>query len=781
MTRESGDLPQVSYVVRARAGCPGIGECSPFSFDIIDALQTWVAIGASGRIAVAAALHASSPCSDHMADLYMTVRHAEQSIREQSMKNSNYILAAALMAVFSSGALAEDATLEEIQVKTQSDKPGLNLKKTNSTSSRLGLTAKETPASVETLDAQTIRQRGDISIREAVTRTTGITDISNPGSGQAFSSRGFTGNNSVAQAEDGIRLATGAGTQTYPSDTWGYERIEVLRGPASVLFGDGSAGGIINSIRKQASRESSLEALVGAGTRGAYRVGVGGTGAIGEIGAFRIDASALGGNGYIDRGDYDSQKIMTSLLFTPTDNLRIGFTLDHANESPTANYGAPLVDGKIRHSLRKANYNIDNNRMEFTDTRARAKVEWNISPTLQLRNETYWFKSYREWQNLEVYDYNETTRLVDRTDYLNLRHDMKQYGNRADLIVSEDIFGHKNRFVIGWDSTHTDFRHSGNRNLSAIDSSLPLGHFDPGRGFDPLGRNYDSQITQNAFYLEDAWSATEHLKLLIGLRKDYIDTENKSLRADRPSSAEEFTPLTWRAGTVFDITPDLAIYGQVSRGTDPITNLLGLNLANSRFDLTRSRQAEIGIKQSLQNLKGEWSLAAYHIAKDDIITYDPASPSTAVQGGKQSSRGVEFATTIFPVERLRLDFNATVLDARYDELIESGTGISRAGNTPSNVPEKVANAWIYYQAPQWEAGVGARYIGKRYANNANDISIAGYTVYDASAAWHVSRQISLRANLRNLTNKFYAAYAYSSSQQTVGAPRQLELVAEFRY
>ncbi|MCB5185483.1 TonB-dependent receptor [Methylobacillus gramineus] len=693
----------------------------------------------------------------------------------------NYVLATSMLAIFSSGALAEDATLEEVQVQAAQEKPGLNLKKKNSTASRLGLTAQETPASVEILDAQTIRQRGDISIREAATRTTGITDISNPGSGQAFSSRGFTGNNAVAQAEDGIRLATGASTQTYPSDAWGYERIEVLRGPASVLFGDGAAGGIINSIRKQANRESSFEALLGAGTRGAYRAGVGGTGAIGEIGAFRIDASALGGNGFIDRGDYDSQKIMTSLLFTPTDHLRIGFTLDHANESPTANYGSPLVDGKIRHYLRKANYNIDNNKMEFTDTRARAKVEWDISPTAQIRNESYFFKSYREWRNLEVYDYNETTRLVDRTDYLNLRHDMKQYGNRVDFILSEDIFGHQNRFLIGWDSTHTDFRHSGSRNFSAVDSSLPLANFDPGTGFDPLQRNYDAQITQNAFYLENAWNATQDLKLIIGLRKDYIDTENKSLRADRPSSVQEFTPLTWRVGAVFNLTPDTVLYGQSSRGTDPIANLLGLSLVNSTYDLTRSRQAEIGIKQSLGNHKAEWTLAAYHIAKDDIITRDPSRPLNSIQGGSQSSRGIEFATTLYPVDHWRLDFNATLLNARFDELSEGNSGISRAGNTPENVPEKVANAWVYYQQTQWEAGIGARYIGKRYGNNANEVSMAGYTVYDASAAWHISKQLSLRANVRNLTDKFYSAYAYSDTQQTIGTPRQLELTAEFRY
>lgn len=696
------------------------------------------------------------------------------------MKNSNYILATALMAIFSSGALAEDATLEEVQVKATQDKPGLNLKKKTVTGSRLGLSAQETPASVESLDAQTIRQRGDITLREAVTRTTGITDISTPGNGQSFSSRGFTGNNSVAQAEDGVRLMTGAGTLTYPSDTWGYERIEVLRGPASVLFGDGAAGGIVNSVRKQASRETSIEALIGAGTYGAYRAALGGTGAIGAIGAFRIDASVLGGDGYISRGDYDSKKLMTSLLFTPTDNLRIGFTLDHAEDSPTANYGSPLRYGKITHSLRSKNYNVADNKMDFEDTRARAKIEWEISERLKLRNETYWFKSDREWQNAESYTLNPIAQTVSRGTFLAITHSQKQIGNRLEIIQEDTLWGHLNRFSAGWEISKTDFRHASNSGNSATDVIPITGYTGTFLSTTSVLRNYDADLKQQAFFLENAWNATDRLKLVAGIRRDYIDTERRDYRGAADSD-KQFTPETWRVGAVFDLTADTSLYAQTSRGTDPITNLLGLNLANGEFDLTRSRQAEIGIKQTLQNLKGEWSLAAYHIAKDNIITQDPVTPSISVQGGQQSSRGIEFSTTLYPVEHWRLDFNAALLNARYDELREGSTGISRAGNTPTNVPEKVANAWLYYQASEWEAGIGARYVGKRYANNANEITLAGYTVYDASAAWHVNKQMTLRANIRNLTDKFYAALAYGSTQQIIGAPRQLELTAEFRY
>ena len=150
------------------------------------------------------------------------------------IRNKN-LITTAVLAGFSNLTFAEDVIikLKEVSVQSPADQnTALNLKKINSTASRLGLNAIDIPASVETLDIDTIRMRGDSNIHEAVSRTTGISDISNLGAGVSYSARGFTGNDSVGQAEDGVRLLTAAGTLTYPSDTWGYQGIEILRGPA---------------------------------------------------------------------------------------------------------------------------------------------------------------------------------------------------------------------------------------------------------------------------------------------------------------------------------------------------------------------------------------------------------------------------------------------------------------------------------------------------------------------------------------------------------------------
>lgn len=701
------------------------------------------------------------------------------------MKYHHPLLAAALWTIFTSGALAQEVTVEEIQVQAASDKPGLGLKKKNTTASRLGLTAQETPASIEILDAQTIRQRGDSLVREAVSRSTGITDISNLGVGVAFSARGFTGNNSVAQAEDGIRLLTAASTLTYPSDTWGYERFEILRGPASVLFGDASVGGIINSIRKAPSRDSSLEALVGLGSRGEYRAGVGGTGAIGEIGAFRIDASTRGGNGFVDDGEHKSKKLMSNFLFTPSDTLRFNISFDHSEESPTQYTGIPLRNGRLATGLRKENYNISNGVQNFDDDRLRGKLEWDISDTLKLTNVAYWFNTRRHWRNLEYFSFDSANNTVDRSGYTEIRQKQKQIGNRLELASTAEVFGVKNRWALGYEVARVDFRYYnnfyGNDNAA---STVPAKNFDRGVFFSDLATllEYTSKSTQHALFAEDAIYLSNKLILSGGLRQDWINIQHDNL-LNGANLDKDYSPLSYRAGLVYQPVSDVSFYGQYSKGSDPVTSLVSLRPGNSPYKLTKAEQVEIGVKHQLPEGKGEISLALYHIKKDDILTRTPGQTGATVQGGAQSSRGLELAGSFYPAPHWRADLNAALLDARYDQFTQrlSGVDTNNAGNTPVDVPEKVANAWIYYQHDNWEAGLGARLVGKRYADAANTSVMAGYTVYDANVAWKINPKTTLRLNLRNITDKYYASTYYETQQFIVGQPRAAELVAEFSY
>src|SRR5690606_33903277 len=175
------------------------------------------------------------------------------------------------------------------------------------TGSRLGLTPLETPASVYSVDGDTIRALGDTDFSEAVTRAPGLAQSQTPGSGTIdITSRGF-GGGSVLQLFNGVRLLPNNGSLSFPFDTWNVDRIEVLNGPGSVLYGQGAMGGVINVIPKSANfSRSEVEAQVRYGSFDTYQAAIGMSAPIADSLAFRIDGSVRGSDGYVDRGNSES-------------------------------------------------------------------------------------------------------------------------------------------------------------------------------------------------------------------------------------------------------------------------------------------------------------------------------------------------------------------------------------------------------------------------------------------------------------------------------------------
>lgn len=653
---------------------------------------------------------------------------------------------------------------------------GLDLQRPNATGSRLNLSALDVPASVESLSAATMQARGDLLLKDAVTRSTGLTDTSSPGNGISYSARGFNGNGSVAVLENGLRPQVGSGTATYPADPWGYEYIEVLRGPGSVVYGSGTTGATINAVRKAPKRSTAIEAMAGAGGGRALRAGIGGSGAVGENGAFRVDAYADCADGFIDRGESRHGKVLGSLAYALTPELDLDLQLDHLEQKPLRYFGTPLVNGAIAPQLRRQNYNVGDADIEFVDNKALARLGWRVSAALTISNELAWMKARRNWRNAEYYVYDAATNSVDRSDYIAIRHDQEQTANRLEARWSAGA----HRVAAGWEASTINFMHTNNSPYGGA-SNVPATGFDPGAfdSPDPLRPNFATDTASNALYAEDAYSISDRLLLLAGLRHDRYRVERVSLLGAAGFDAA-LKSTSARLGLTWKLAPDTSLYGQASTGSDPVASILSLNLASSKFDLTRSRQIETGVKQQLAGGKAEWTAALYRITKDDIITRDPSNPALSVQGGSQSSRGAEFSAGASLAPSWRVDANAAYTDARFDHLIESGNA-SRAGKRPADVPKISANLWLSYRSEAWRAAAGARYVGERFIDNGNTQALPAYTVLDASLGWNLGRKVLLQLNLRNLADKVYASTSYSDSQYLLGDRRHAELTVQWRY
>lgn len=684
---------------------------------------------------------------------------------------------AVLAALATMGSACADTQLAPVEVTAEREASSLGLDQASTTGSRTGVTVRELPASIESVDSATIQERGDYTIMDAITRATGVSGVGSGGNGaMSFSTRGFSGTNSVGLAEDGMRLSTGAGTQNYPNDSWGYERIEVLRGPASVVYGSGTVGATINAVRKAPSRTASAEALFGIGTDGTGRIGLGGTGALGEIASFRVDAYGHTTDGQRDLGNASGSKLMTTLRLQPSSDLRFELLADYSKQNPERYWGTPNDKGRIVSSLRNENYNVSDAIIGYEDKRLRGRVEWQANDWLTLRDEVYYFEANRHWKNVEQYSLNAAAGTVDRSDYLEIRHNMDQTGNRLEAGIRTE----RHRGVIGWEVARVNFRHSNNSPYGGA-STVSAGN--PAHGAwsspDPTLAKFDTRSTLQALYAEDAWQFANQWLLMAGIRHDVADVSRDEL-VNGTDFDKTLRGNAWRLGLTYQLSPATSLYAQASTGHDPVTSIITMNLSNSNFTLTKGKQVETGIKQSLGNGLGEWTAALFRIDKDDIITRDPVNPALSVQGGSQHSQGIELSAALTPWKNWRFEGNFTALRARYDELLEAG-GVDRSGKRPTGVPEQVANLWAHHRLGPVLASLGGRYVGKRYADNANSVVLPAYSVVDAALAWTYDQRTTLRLLGRNLTDKVYATTSYGSQQFVLGQGRSFELVAELKF
>ncbi len=704
------------------------------------------------------------------------MQHVNQRINGVFFKPSR--LAAAIALAIHTPVFAE-TMLASVEVSASRDAATLHLDQPSKTASRTGITARELPATVSTVDAAQMQERGDFQIREAITRATGITDIGSGGNGGlSFSSRGYTGTNSVGIAEDGIRIQTGAGTQNYPGSSWGYDRVEVLHGPASVVYGSGTVGATINAIRKEPSRVSSQEMMAAVGTDGVKRLGVGATGALGEIASYRVDAYGTDIDGYRALGDSQGGKIMSRLRLQPNSDFRIDLTADYNLQRPERYWGTPHDNGRILPELRRENYNAEDSTIRYEDTRLRARAEWQVNERLAISNELYYLESNRRWMNIENYKLNIAANRVDRSDYLHIQHELAQTGNRLEATLK--LGAH--RAVFGWEAARVSFRHINN---SPYRGSSSVSIRNPAHGQwsspDPTLPKFDTATTTQGFYAEDAWQLGERWLLLAGLRHDRANIYRDELVAGT-DFGRTLQGNSWRLGLTHFLTRDTSLYAQYATGHDPVTSMISLNLANADFKLSKGKQVEVGLKQKLDNGLGEWTAALYRIDKDDIVTRDPNNAALAVQGGSQFSQGVELAGALMPWKNWRFEGNITRLQAEFSELTErvGAVAVSRAGNVPLNVPELAANLWSHYRIGAVQTSLGLRHVGKRFSNNANSLTMDAYTVADASVAWQMSHQTTLRLLARNLADKVYATSTYNN-QFILAEPRRFELVAEVKF
>ncbi|HBP89460.1 MAG TPA: hypothetical protein DD706_17370, partial [Nitrospiraceae bacterium] len=326
-----------------------------------------------------------------------------------------------------------------------------------STSSRLGLTSLETPASIHIIDHLELKNDGYKSVSEAIEQKPGITWGAPPGDPFSFSMRGFT-ENQITILRDGLWL--GPATMTgRPQNGFNVRRIELLKGPASVLHGQGAIAGTLNVLTKKPVQEPhySWEGLTAYGSYHTVKLGAGAGGPLGEALWYRADLSFSSSDGYVKEAGSRSLNGTGELLWKPVESLEVTLGFDYLEDTLPNYWGTPLVsdefgtkplkgvvettDGRtIDERMRFVNYNVANKKANSHQYLSHMDIHWKPSQTFSLNNTVYYFSAERRWRNAETYTFNDTTNLIDRDRFF-VSHDQQIIGNRLYGMLTHHMGG----------------------------------------------------------------------------------------------------------------------------------------------------------------------------------------------------------------------------------------------------------------------------------------------------------------------------------------------------
>jgi iron complex outermembrane recepter protein len=692
----------------------------------------------------------------------------------------------------------------------------LNTNVVADSASRLGLTVREVPATVEVISARTIREQGYRTVSEVAQGAVGVTSGDNPAEPSAFSMRGFT-NSQINMLYNGIKI----GPQNMTSrvmDTANLEAVEFVKGPASLMSGEGAAGGAINLVNKQPHtgpirNEASFSYDSLNSFRGYYGSG-GSTNVQGLDYRFDISRSSL--NGFADDTNTKTLDISGQLNYRISDNLKIWGAIEYREDRSKAYWGVPLVPiafsgshattgivsgsyfnktnlGPVTIDDRtfNTNYNVLDNRNVAQEVWLRGGFELKLAPDLTLKSQAYGYGAERSWFNNEVEAFNAVSNQVDRERFF-VAHSQRLVGNITDLTWDTNIAGMDNRLVTTFAASDLDFVRPGAANFPSDSVTL----VDPIRGYYGLltKQQQTARIDNESLSFEDRLKITRTFALIGGVRVEHIGLDRNStdpngvVKANFPFS-QSWAPVTGRLGYTWDAVPGLTFFSQYATGADVSANNIFLLGPLQPLDLTTSRTYETGVKHLLWDNRAEWSFSAYDIQRKNV--YAAAGGMQLNIAGRQESKGVELAAAVRVTDAWRVWGNIAYVNAYYADYNFAGGSFS--GNTPPNVPRVVANAGAAYRFfTPWpvELGVVGRHVGDRYNTDANTVTLNAYTIADVYAFVDIPKavfaavdQTRLTFRVRNITDKRYAIWGdpFYPDQVLLGAPRTYEVSASFKW
>jgi len=629
---------------------------------------------------------------------------------------------------------------------------------------------RDIPQSIQVVPQQVIEEQNATTVGEALRNVSGIAVGADPFS--IFSDyvkiRGFTVGRDYFK--NGIRNQFGG--FNLGLDTANIERIEVLKGPASVLYGQAEPGGIVNILTKQPLAEPYYAVDLRAGSFDFFRPTIDFSGPLNPEATllYRLNAAYQNSDTFVDYVNVERFLIAPVVSLQVSENTNLTLEGEYLTFSGLNNPGLPAVGTALSNpfgSVPRSRFlgeTTDNNHIRRNLGNAGYRLEHQFNENWSLRNGFRYEFLDTDEDVIYTAGLQEDNRTVDRSAFRSRGLD-QNYALQTDVVGRIGTGNIRQEIVVGTELRRTT---SNGELFNADVPSIDL--FNPVYGIPPLAftKTGDSESSQNVvgIYLQDLISFGDKVKFLVGGRYDFVD-QNFEDKLNDESFDQQDSSFSPRIGVVYQPSEAVSLYANFSRSFAPTA--IDTRNANGRpFEPTTGEQFEVGVKTNfLDGISA--TLAAYQLTKQNVITDDPELPGFSIQVGEERSRGIELDVIGELLPGLNLIATYAYIDA---EITQDNTGLE--GNRPNNVPRHSGSLWATYEIQTGELrglgfGAGLFAVGARQGDLDNSFELPGYIRTDAAIFY---RQENWQAglNFRNLFGIDYYESALGRDTVFPGAP-----------
>lgn len=644
----------------------------------------------------------------------------------------------------------------------------------------------ETPRAISTVSAEDLETRAVNTYDETFQYRSGV--VSQPygddNNADWFFLRGFSAENATYQ--DGLRLFRTGGYFWWMSEPFGVERVDLLKGPASILYGEAPPGGVINAISKRPTSEPQGTLEIEAGNQDHRQVAIDVSGPVAEREDMRYRMVGLyrDGEGELEGSEKERYYFAPSLAVDFSDDTTVTFLASVQRDEGVPTTGFFPAFGTLNDTpFGKIDRDTNLGQPDYDHVDQR---QYSLGYELEHRlNDTWEFQQNARYSHLDL-----DLRSVYPNSFVTPPRSISR--GVIDRDGNYDAFNIDNRFIArtytententlllgaGYQELNLDyvnrdsFRTLGNgssffANVDTVDLFNPdySAFVAPDTG-DPT--QHDLESRQFGVYVQDQLRLADKWIFLAGARYDTVDSSDDFTDSTgRSSEGYDEEQLSLTAGVMYLGDNGVSPYLSYSESFTPVA---GLGPDGASYKPLEGRQVEAGLKITPQNFDGYLTVAAFDIEEDNTLISTGAPVQEQV--GERRSQGVEVEGVGYLTDNLKLTAAYTYTDASYD--VSDTVQDERA----PFVPYHMASAWLDYElantAPGLSVGAGVRYMGETVpsADSAISREVPSATLYDAMASYDINDSWTAQLNVNNITDEEYVSgcdfYCYYGASRSV--------------